>query len=216
MIKILKPIAVVASAALLMLNPSTSKAQAFDEGIGFASLGYGFPNFAKTWLDLADYGFSDEASTSAIGPIHGRFEYGITEKLGIGVSVNFANAKRSWLYNTTNSSGTDVAYKESLSYNTINALIRINWHWVDHDKVDVYSGLGLGYNHVSFKYDTENPNNDASASEEELNTLFNFLPIGYEATVGMRYMFTENLGAYLEAGWSKSLFQFGVVYSFEN
>ena len=213
--KILKPIAVVATAALLMVNPSTSKAQAFDEGIGFASLGYGFPNLPKVLFDLADFGsFEDEYKSKGFGPIHARFEYGITEKLGIGVSVNYGNAGSSWVNNTTTSGGTAIAYKESLTYNTINALIRVNWHWVDHDKVDVYSGFGLGYNYVNVKFDSEDPN--TTRTTDGVNELFNLIPIGYEATVGMRYMFTEALGAYLEAGWSKSLFQFGVVYSFQN
>ena len=46
------------------------------------------------------------------------------------------------------------------------------------------------------------------------NQLYNVIPLGFESTIGLRYLFTDNIGAYMELGWSKSLMQFGVVGRF--
>lgn len=202
----------------VMLSPAL-KSQVFEEGNAFASIGYGFPNFTNTWFKLIAIGTEENYSNSAFGPLHAKFEYALTDKLGLGLSVNFATAKGQWdettsEYNTTTGMYEENTYTETLRLTSWNALARINWHWVDHDKVDFYTGIGIGYNSNKFNYTSTDPDFDEETEMEEVNQLVNLVPIGYETTLGLRYLFSDNLGAYMELGWSKSLMQIGVVGRF--
>ncbi|MEN8958032.1 MAG: hypothetical protein ABF242_00445 [Flavobacteriales bacterium] len=210
MTKIFKTVA-VATIALFMINPNSTKAQAYDEGIGFVSLGYGFPNLNKLLNDFAESLDSDVKSTG-FGPMHLRFDYGLSETYSIGASVNFSNSGSKWDYETFDGNNNPVVYAESFSRTSINFLVRLNKHFLDNDRFDLYSGVGIGYNYVSIKSESEDPN---FVEDDFIDDFANIFPIGFESTIGLRFLFTENLGGYVEAGWSKSLVQFGVVYSFQ-
>ena len=183
---------------------NNSNAQAFEEGVSMASLGFGFPNLSATWMKT--YSIMDaDIQQSSFGPLHLKFEYGLTDKLGIGASFSFTSAsitEEVW------------DYTEKISFNSFKALIRLNYHYLDHDKVDFYTGIGMGYNRNNFKFETTNPSLDIDEEVAILNQLYNVIPLGFESTIGLRYLFTDNIGAYMELGWSKSLMQFGVVGRF--
>jgi hypothetical protein len=40
------------------------------------------------------------------------------------------------------------------------------------------------------------------------------MPLGFESTLGARYMFTPNIGLYSEVGIAKAAFQFGLNAKF--
>jgi hypothetical protein len=40
------------------------------------------------------------------------------------------------------------------------------------------------------------------------------VPVGIEATFGTRFLFTDNVGAYVEIGLARAFFQFGVTGKF--
>jgi opacity protein-like surface antigen len=197
----------------VLFGANNASAQVFEEGAAIVSLGYGIPNLAKTLFKLGTLGESDNTA-KGIGPIHGKFEYGITDKLGIGAVVNFSNASLENPY-TGFDNGKEVEYLEKNSLTSFNILLRLNWHFVDHDKVDFYYGFGVGYNRFKWGYENNDPDVDVDAEVDALNELTNLLPIGFESTLGLRYLFTDNLGAYLEVGYSKSLLQFGVCYKLQ-
>ena len=193
-------------------------AQVFKEGASLATVGYGFPNLAGAWLRLWTV-VNPDATKSSLGPIHLKYEYGLTDKLGIGASINFTSSKlinpyTSFVYNSTTGTYSQVEYEEKIKFSSFNALVRLSYHYLGHDKVDFYSGIGIGYNRNSFGFSSTDPSADEDSELETLNGLANIIPVGYEATLGLRYMFTENIGAYMEIGWAKSLMQFGVAARF--
>lgn len=197
------------------ISTQSAKAQVFEEGVSITTLGYGFPNFSGVWLNVWALD-NESASQSSFGPLHLKYEYGITDKLGIGASVNLSTTKVTnpytrTVYNPSKGTSTDVDYEEIVRFRSINALIRLNYHFLDHDKVDFYSGLGVGFNKNSFKFESTDPDTDVDSELDDLNLLVNVIPIGYEATLGLRYLFSDNVGAYIELGWAKSLFQVGLT-----
>lgn len=185
---------------------TNSNAQAFEEGTKVVAIGYGFPNLGKS---LFKVGSDNEGyKATGFGPIHGRFEYGLTDKFGIGLSINFNSfgAKYSDPYYDY-LTGTYLAYTNEFKYTSVNFLIRGNRHWDVNDKVDIFSGFGLGYNYAKATWKSSN-----TAFVDD--TFDNIIPIGFEWTVGMRYYFSDNVGGYIEGGYAKSILQAGIVAKF--
>ena len=200
MIKNFKKIAILATATILMINPKNSDAQSFEEEKMYISLGYGGPNLSaslfKVYESLVGY------KVTGVGPIHAKFEYAVSDKIGIGASLNFVNTNVQWDV----ISGSET-YEQGYKYMALAANARINWHFVDNDKLDVYYGLGLGYNYSNSEFYTSVPN-----GLEDATFSISGIPIGFETTFGVRYLFTDNIGIYAEFGWAKSVAQGGLIF----
>jgi opacity protein-like surface antigen len=194
----------------MLLGVNAAHSQAFDEGTKVFSLGYGFPNFTKSvFKALSSSSVDGSTKVTGAGPIHFRFEYGLSETWGIGASINFANAAWEDTYTGTffNPNGVNETktYTDKWARRALSALVRFNKHFPISDKADVYSGIGLGYNSVKNTYTSTNPD----GVQFDLNN--KILPIGFEWTVGLRFYFTDNIGAYVEGGFAKSILQFGLA-----
>lgn len=177
-------------------------AQVFNEGDIFVSLGYGTPNLGKSVLNL--YDDEDGFDAKGFGPLHAKFEYGITEKIGIGLSVNHVNFSGEWTEASLDGNGNSVNYNYKFSRNATAANLRVNWHFSNSDVVDAYWGFGIGYNRGVSKWTTNEPNFDDGS-------IGDLIPLGFETTLGIRAMFTDNIGVYGEVGLAKSLIQGGLV-----
>lgn len=195
--KIIKTTILTGALSLMVFNPFQSKAQVFSEGKMFVSVAYGIPNISKELFSTLRS--NNEFSAIGMGPFHGKFEYGITDKIGIGVSLNYVSSEIRW---------TDGNAIVGYDYSALAVNARINFHFLDHEKVDLYYGFGFGYNNARNEIFASNNNSDW----ESLNIPTS--PVGFETTLGLRYMFVENFGAYTELGWAKSLLQIGLVGRF--
>jgi outer membrane protein W len=182
----------------------------FGEGAMVLTVGYGFPNLGKAILKT----YETEAGykASGFGPAHIKFEYGLTDKFGMGVSIGYVGYKVSWQseveeYNSTTGNYDLKTYEEGLKGTNFGVLLRMNFHFATSDKVDPYWGIGAGYNKYTFKFYSDDPN----SIDESLTFP---IPVGFESSVGARFYFTENIGAYAELGWGKSLIQAGLAAKF--
>jgi opacity protein-like surface antigen len=195
--------------AVIILTVFSSKvnAQAVDEGNSIISVGYGFPNLGKSVFKAISAG--SDVTIKGIGPIHLKYEYMVGEKIGIGASINIVNFSVNWVDQSMQ--GYDVngdpilvstAYK--ISSTNYSALFRFNYHFYTDDNLDVYYGLGAGYRGATYKVSSTPYDPDYTFSASGLT-----IPVGFETTLGMRYFFTEQFGAYTEIGIGKSLIQFG-------
>lgn len=183
-----------------------SRAQAFDEETNSVSVGYGFVTLLGSINDSFDS--YNDTEYSQLGPIYAKFEHAVSDHLGIG--VNFAYATNEWNYRygyDSNGDGVDESQYEATNKRvTWSALARLNWHFGDNDKFDPYAGFGLGYRNASWTYSTNDPGGSDSGV-----TFKTLVPLGLEMTIGARYFFTENIGAYLEVGAAKSVVQAGLA-----
>ena len=100
-----------------------------------------------------------------------------------------------------------MTFNNSINRTGYNIMLRFNWHFGDHDMIDPYFGLAGGYRSNNWSSDFE----DQSLGELDINTL---IPVGIEATFGTRFLFTDNVGAYVEIGLARAFFQFGVTGKF--
>lgn len=197
----MKNLFIILCVALFCSFTNQSYSQAVKEGSMIVSAGYGWPNIGKYLLKAVNDGNTD-AKTFGFGPIHARFEYVLTEKWGIGASINYASFGSSWSEMRTNGSS-----KSEINANTINFLVRINRHYDVSKKVDIYWGAGVGYNNYTLEFKSDDP-----TAEKE--TLSSILPIGFESVFGLRYFINNNFALYTELGWSKSIMQGGIAYKF--
>ena len=175
----------------------TSGSYAVDEGNMIFSLGYGSPNLSLSLVrGLAPLGVQAKGA----GPLHFKFEYMLSDRFGVGLVVNQVASSASW---TNDSLGT--TYDYSAKYSSIAFNIRFNWHYFNTDKIDLYAGGGIGYkkNNWSFGGNDQTWINNHSFSQ--------LLPLGLEVTAGIRYFFTDFIGAYVEVGAAKSIIQGGIV-----
>lgn len=180
-------------------SATTANAQAFGEGTMVFSVGYGFPNLNKSIFNA--YNIEDNFTVKGMGPLHAKFEYGISEKIGIGLSMNHVSASVGF------DDFDDIdqkTYNYKLAWNNTKINARLNFHFANTDKLDVYWGFGFGYGFGSYKWTTTDPDfND--------NKLEVLIPIGFESTIGARYYVTDNIGIYSEVGFAKSIVQFGLA-----
>ena len=208
---IFKTLSSVALAATLVFSANNSTAQAFEEGTSSASIGYGFgkigyninPRFKNTVLARM-YGIGSGYQFSYLGPLFLKYEYAISDKFGLGLNVSYLTSTADF---TSTDFSTNEVFNNSINRTGYNIMLRFNWHFGDHDMIDPYFGLAGGYRSNNWSSDFE----DQSLGELDINTL---IPVGIEATFGTRFLFTDNIGAYVEIGLARAFFQFGVTGKF--
>lgn len=106
--------------------------------------------------------------------------------------------------------GWNFAYDYKYTYLTIGA--RGTWHyneWHGLDNLDTYGGIMLAYRSVSFKNNTVYPSNWLGGRYEWSGS-----GVGFSGILGARYYFTDNIGAFMEAGFGYSVLQLGLSAKF--
>ncbi len=116
--------------------------------------------------------------------------------LGLGGNLGYYGYKEDF---------TNLAGSFSWKYTNIIVGARALVHYPLIDKLDTYTGVMLGYNVASAKY--EGPNAGSIASPSVGGIVFGGL-------VGARYEFSQSLGAYIEAGFGISNVSLGIAYKF--
>ncbi len=187
-------------AAAFALCVTSVNAQSFEKGKTIITGGYGFGNLTKAVLKA----YQDEAGYKAnsLGPIFAKVEYGVSDKVGIGINVAHIGIGAS--YQSTDGEGNTTT--EKFKWKNTSVLARLNLHFAKSEKLDAYWGAGLGYRFGSWKWESESQ--DMSQDIPVVN------PFGFETTIGVRYYFIPNLGVYAEAGIAKAPIQFGLSAAF--
>lgn len=193
---------------LTALTFSNLRGQIFDEGKSFVSVGYGIGGFSNIFLNISDNLDGTDIISKNFGPIYFKYEYGISEKLGIGIVVANSNNSFTSLNSYVDNTGITRNYTEKVSRNNTSIMARLNWHFGENDRFDPYFGFGMGYRFGGWKYTVSDP---AAGINESIPAL---IPFGFELTTGARYFFTDNFGIYGEVGLAKSVVQFGLTANF--
>lgn len=171
-------------AAVACLSVSSNAQEMFEKGTQLFKLGVGI-NGNGTPLEVS-------------------YEKGVKEDflgvdglvLGLGGNVGYYGYKEDF-----------VGYGINYSWKYTNMVIAARGlvHYSLISSLDTYGGVVLGYNVASTKYDGPSASSIASPSAGGLV---------FGGLVGARYEFSENLGAYLEVGYSISYANIGIAYKF--
>ena len=177
-------------ALTMMLAPKKSNAQAIEEGNIIIDAYYGFPNLYSTvFKTLYESSNSTGLTLGSQGPLGIRAEYLITDKVGFGIDLGMNSSSISYSEADINNN----IYDYKFTTRKIGAIFTFNYHFVENDKLDAYFVVGGGYGNRTFKFTSTDPN----YIEESVESV---IPISYKIGVGMRFFFTENIGANLALG----------------
>lgn len=176
------------------------------EGSSSVHAGYGIGNFVQSIFSLYEDTY-DEYSFSSTGPFFLKYEYGVNDKVTLGLNIAYVAAEMSYKDNNYLVGGV-IPYEETVDWNSMSFLARVNFHFGSSDRLDPFWGFGFGYRTANWTYDNNDPTYEAA---DDLSTVF---PLGFEATIGARYYFIDNLGIYAETGIAKAVFQFGASARF--
>jgi len=152
---------------VLLLATTVSFSQVYKKGVTNLNAGISIGGLAGL------YGTAD------FPPLSLGLQFGIHEKISVGGIVGYSSSSYDWGYN------------DSWKYTYIFIGARGEYHFVDVDvkDLDLYGGLTIGYNIVSFSgpsYDWYDPGTS-------------YLLYGFHA--GARYMFSPKIGAFAELGY---------------
>ena len=166
----------------LSLTQLMAQESSFSQGDKVINFGVGF---GSTYY--ASYYSSHTPALSAsleVGVVDGILEKG---SIGIGGYVGYSSAKWANYYKTSN----------------IIVGARGSFHYPLVDKLDTYTGLLLGYNIYSYKYDASYFGAKGSAGTAT-----------FAWFAGARYYFTDNIGVLAEVGYGIAYLTVGVSLKF--
>ena len=176
---------------------------------------YGVPyltgSVVKTVLDNSTG--SSVASISNLNHIGGKFEYLVTDNIGVGLEYTYAAVSAKYNYvrsYTDNNQNYTVLERYNAKLTKQRILLRVNIHFNTTEKLDVYSTLGLGYKKTQLK--TDNIYNTVEVFG--FNRTINMFPISMRGGIGIHYFFTQNIGLNLEAGFGGPIIQAGLTGKF--
>ena len=180
---------IIFSVLVIALSSATTKsvkAQAFEKGNINIDLGVGFGIYGTKQtqnfkLSIAGTTVLDQTNDTTDGalsfiiPI--AFEYGITDKIGLGVDFMYSNYAIS---------DTDRVNTESVK--AIDFGAKFNYHLLKANKNDLMIGFGIGYSNMTWKFVKQNTSN-AFESESAGGS-------GLYWTLGItdRIFFSDNIG----------------------
>ncbi|MBI1838259.1 MAG: hypothetical protein HYR91_13440 [Flavobacteriia bacterium] len=187
----------------LSLTSLNSNAQCIEQGKILIDGYYGFPNlYSSIFKGLyANSGTELNLKIGSLGPIGLRTEYLLTDKIGLGLDLGFNSSSISYddnttIYNSTTGNYDPITYNYKFSTKKIGAIATFNFHFIENDNLDAYFTVGMGYGNRSFTYASNDPNYSFA-------TVKSIIPVAYKIGVGMRYFFTENIGANLALGFGQ-------------
>jgi hypothetical protein len=147
-------------------------------------------NYVNAGVGLGTYGFYGTGGL----PIIASFEHGFTKDISAGINFGFVSRKyyTDWKY-------TYIIFGVRGSYH-FNELLN-----VDNDKVDLYGGAAINYEHYKLKYNGDIDEAYYKVSGGEVDV---------QLHVGARYLFTDHVGAFAELGYGISPLQLGLHLKF--
>ena len=181
----------------MFLAPVKSNAQSLEAGTIIVDGYYGFGNLYNSVFKALASASGSNVTTSSMGPLGIKGEYLLSSKVGFGLDLGYSSAKLSYTETYTdydaNFNAVIKSYDYSLKTAKVGAMVTFNYHFVESDKFDAYFTTGLGYGNRTFK----ETSTYSGYTPAKINSVF---PIASRIGFGMRYFFTQNIGANLGLG----------------
>ncbi len=199
---------ILLSISAFFFNVTT--AQVVEHGNVLIDAYFGWPNL---WTNTAKTILTDANSVNVIvgsmGPLGARVEYLVSDKVGMGVEMNYASTSVKWVSNTQDDNGNNITYNYKVTIPRMRILFNFNMHFGLSDKFDGYWKLGAGYSSLKWTYETNDPN----YGDDDIS--FKLVPFAIRIGIGGRYFITNNLHLNVELGvGGGSLMAFGLGTKF--
>jgi hypothetical protein len=159
----------------------------------------GFPTANAWWsqslsLSSATSNFSTAGSPVSFG---GRFEYMVADNFGLGLDGNYAIAGYKYTDNEfdVDTAGNWVPGEFKYTSKKLRIMLRLNYHFVQTENLDVYVGFGAGYKHV-----VRTAEWNGTVDDNDVSVTGSLLPVAARIAIGGRYYFHPNIGLNFELG----------------
>ena len=193
--------AAVAALGMLFGSQFSAKAQV-EEGNFIIDPYVGVPTINIWWKNLVDL---DQANSGTVGPpigFGGRLSYMVSDNFGIGIDFNYVKSGYQYTsicyscgdWDTTSMSYEDVEQEYRFESNVMRIMIRMDYHFVQTENLDVYLGIGAGYKYANRQGYVD------GVVDGSVGWSGAAIPVATRAAIGMRYYFIPNLGLNLELG----------------
>ena len=191
----------VASAITIILFSSfnTVTAQAFNTGDNVMSLGIGLGSSLG-----GGYGYSSQSPGISLQFEHGQWGVGGPGVISLGGYLGY----KSFSYDGAFSYPYIYSYTQKWSYTVIGIRSAYHYNGISSKDWDVYGGVMLSYDILSYKYTSSNPVYDHLYSGSYSGGL------GLSLYIGGRYFFSDNVAAFAELGYGISYFTIGGAFKF--
>lgn len=192
-------------------NINAQKENCIGKGKSIVDVYYGFPNFYSTIIEQGynnDFdltrGIKPDYDITDLGPFGAKYEYLLTEEIGIGVNLFYANTTMKW---------SDELYNYKTSVSRLRIAITGNYHFYTTKKFDPYFTAHIGYANFDYQFEQESIINNIPSVHPKPDIKFMF-PIALRVGIGARYFFKPNFGVNAEFGLGGILLTGGVSYKF--
>ena len=134
---------------------------------------------------------SDIRSSSSF-PFVIKGEYLFSNRIGVGLNINYANSSLSGTYRDSTYTN-NVPYDIKFSIRRLRVFPTFNIHMGSSEKLDPYFSFGLGYNNLKLRTQTNAPNIPSIGFSLPF-------PIAVRLEFGLRYFVTKNFGFHFQLG----------------
>lgn len=195
-------------AGMLNLNAQSSSSEevAIKKGENSVYVYYG-TNLLGSVYKAGLKGSTLNVSTKTMGPIGLVYEHMVTDIIGLGAEFGYSKFTLNYDETYYGYNGREV-YTSTVDITTIRAMFRANFHFAPAEKFDAYGLISAGYRTTNWSVSTNNPNGSSTFS------FGGFLPFGVKPGIGLRYLFTKNLGVNIELAAGTPLMCGGLVFKF--
>lgn len=175
---------------LTVFTGQKSNAQAVEKGNTMIDAYYGYGTISSAFLKaISD---NSSAKSRVIGPAGIRFDHMMSDKISLGLDVQYSSGQVTWTdKDTTNT----ITYNYEYNVTRLRFMPRFSIHFGSSDNFDGYFTISAGYRNTNRSWKTNDPSYDGS-------TDLNLVPFAFRLAVGGRYYFTDNIGIFMELGVS--------------
>jgi opacity protein-like surface antigen len=201
-------------------SKKNSSTNCIEKGKFIVDVYYGYPYVMGTYVKSVFINNNNNGNNSSVESVRnwnhigGKFEYMLSDKIGIGLEYTYASVDIKYFENKNvlqNNQYVNKTFHYKATLYKQRVLARINFHFGTTDKFDPYGTIGFGYKTSLLKSN----NTDDQKSINDFNSTFsNLFPIAFRFGIGARYFFTENFGLNVEAGIGGPSVQGGVTVKF--
>ena len=182
------------TAAITTVGMSNSAKAQVEQGSILIDPYVGAPTGNAFWGTL-----SSETGFETVGPpisFGGRFEYMVADNFGLGIDANYAISgyryiDEDYYYDSNTGTYSDAEYKYRAD--KLRIMLRLNYHFVQTDNLDIYAGFGGGYKNTKRRV-------YIAGSEDADASLDGIIPVAVRIAIGGRYYFHPNIGLNFELG----------------
>jgi hypothetical protein len=180
---------IVISTCFLYLNTS---AQVFTKGTNVASISIGLGS------SILSYSGASQSPAFNLQFERGIWPIGGPGTISLGGYVGIKSYKYSGKFST-------YSYEEKWKYTIIGVRSAYHYNGLKNDKLDVYGGVMLSYNILSFSYSDNSPSGNYANSGSYGSAA------GFTLYIGGRYFFTSNIAGQAELGYGVSYLSLGIA-----